>query len=266
MARPSSLSQRGAAIAAAIAPGARSSSGRGDGIGWVTFEDSVRSYLQCPKPRVARWRQLNIQICQSSSQRRLTEGTRNRSENHRGHGRRGAVAQSAAAPRRRRRRAGPGKGRGEAEPSPGAGPAPRGAPRGRTRREARPPRGAEAAKPAPAPRTNPLSPRRDRAAREETPRHPSFELSEGAACGASNQTRVGFTAPLAGPEKLKWDLPEFSKVSQPNETPTKRFLRGRATVALRSRDPRGDWAPDWLRSCESLTQLCGTLILKLTVR
>ena len=43
-------------------------------------------------------------------------------------------------------------------------------------------------------------------------------------------------------------------------------LRDRATVALRSRDPRGDWAPDWLRSCESLTQLCGTLILKLTVR
>ena len=92
---------------------------------------------------------------------------------------------------------------------------PRGAPRGRPRREARPPRGAEAAKPAPAPRTNPLSPRRDRAAKEETPWHPSFELSERAACGASNQTRVGFTAPLAGPEKLKWDLPEFSKVSQP---------------------------------------------------
>ena len=42
-------------------------------------------------------------------------------------------------------------------------------------------------------------------------------------------------------------------------------LRDRATVALRCRDPRGDWAPDWLGSCESLTQLYGTLNLKLIV-
>ena len=106
------------------------------------------------------------------------------------------------------RRAGKGPGRSRALPRSRTG-ASGATPRPDT------PRGAEAAKPAPAPRTNPLSPRRDRAAKEETPWHPSFELSEGAECGASNQTRVGFTAPLAGPEKLKWDLPEFSKVSQP---------------------------------------------------
>ena len=133
-------------------------------LGWETFEDSVRTYLQCPKPRVARWRQLNIQICQSSSQRRLTEGTRNRSENHRGHGRRGAIAQSAAAlrPPTPTRQAAKGPGRSRALPRSRTG-ASGGTPRPDT------PRGAEAAKPAPAPRTNPLSPRRDRAAREETP-------------------------------------------------------------------------------------------------
>ena len=65
--------------------------------------------------------------------------------------------------------------------------------------------------------------------------------------------------------KIEMGLAGILKSFPTEEPPTKRFLRGRATVALRSRDPRGDWAPDWLRSCESLTQLCGTLILKLTV-
>ena len=50
-----------------------------------------------------------------------------------------------------------------------------------------------------------------------------------------------------------------------DETPTKRFFKRPSYGRTKVSRPSRRWAPDWLRSCESLTQLCGTLILKLTV-